>query len=60
MATPKTISIPRQLMLLVGMALAVTVAATALYFFSSNRIFRDSTAMTTATVARLNDSYVLM
>jgi methyl-accepting chemotaxis protein len=60
MAIRKTKSIPRQLLLLLGMAGSVTVAAAALYYFTSGRTFQDSAALTTNTVAKLNRSYDLL
>ncbi len=60
MTPRKIVSIPRQLMLLVGMASAAMVGTAALYYFASNRTFKDSAAMTATTVARLNDSYDLL
>ena len=60
MAAQKNKSIPRQLLLLLGMAGGVTLAAAALYYFTSNRTFKDSAAMTTSTVAKLNRSYDLL
>jgi len=56
----KSISIPRRLLLLVGLASAVTVAATALYYFTSTQIFKTSSALTTDTVAKLGRSYDLL
>jgi len=60
MATRKTKSIPGQLMLLVGMSTSATLAAAALYYFTSSQTFKDSAAMTTDTVAKLNRSYDLL
>ena len=47
-------------MLLVGIATLATLAAAALYYFSTSRTFKDSAAMTTDTVAKLNRSYDLL
>jgi methyl-accepting chemotaxis protein len=60
MATKKKFSIPQQLMLLVGIASCATIAAAALYYFTSTRTFKDSKAMTTVTVEKLNTSYNLL
>jgi methyl-accepting chemotaxis protein len=58
--TGETKNIPRQLMLLVGLASVGILAAAALYYFTSIRTFKDSAAMTTSTVVRLNLSYDLL
>ena len=60
MAIHEKISVPHQLMLLVGMASGATIVAAALYYYTSSRTFKDSTAMTTATVEKLNTSYGLL
>ena len=60
MAAPKNKSIPRRLKLLAAMAASVTVAAAALYYFTTSKTFKDSAAMTTQTMAKLNRSYELL
>jgi methyl-accepting chemotaxis protein len=55
-----TMSIPRQLMLLVGITSAATAVVAALYYFNSLQTFRNAAAMTDATVAKLNNSYDLL
>jgi len=47
-------------MLLVGIASSATIAAAALYYFTSTRTFKESKAMSTATVEKLNNSYNLL
>jgi methyl-accepting chemotaxis protein len=56
----KTSSIPRRLFLLVGVAAVITTVAAALYYVSANRIFQNSSALTTATTAKLDLSYGLL
>jgi methyl-accepting chemotaxis protein len=58
--TKKNQSIPRQLLLLLSLAASVTLAAVALYYFNSLQTFKDSSAVTTVAVARLNQSYDLL
>jgi methyl-accepting chemotaxis protein len=60
MAMNKKISIPHQLMLLVGVASSATIAAAAHYYVTSTRTFKDSKTTTTATVEKLNNSYNLL
>jgi methyl-accepting chemotaxis protein len=60
MALPRIFSIPQQLMLLVGIASAATAIAAGLHYFSSTRALQDSAAMTTTTMAELNNSYELL
>ena len=53
-------SIPRQLMLLIGMAVVAMLAAAVFYYFACSRMFKDSAAMTTEAMARLDNSYDLL
>jgi len=46
--------------MLLGLAGSVTVVAAALYYFTSSRTFKDTAAMTTDTIAKLNRSYDLL
>jgi methyl-accepting chemotaxis protein len=56
----KTQSIPRQLVLLLGLVAGVMLAMGTLYFYTSNRTSRDNAAQTTRTVAQLTLSYDLL
>jgi methyl-accepting chemotaxis protein len=60
MSQRKTQNIPRQLMLLVGMAGGATLAAAALYYYTSTQTFKDTSALATGTMVRLNCSYDLL
>jgi methyl-accepting chemotaxis protein len=60
MTSPAKASIPRQLFLLVATASCSTLAAAALYYFTSRQTFQDTSALTTSTVASLNRSYDLL
>ena len=53
-------SIPRQLRWLTGMAGGATLAATALYFFTSIQSSQDSAALINSTMTQLNCSYDLL
>ena len=53
-------NIPRQLQLLVGVASCGTVLATAIYYFSTGALLRDSATLTETTTAQLNRSYELL
>jgi methyl-accepting chemotaxis protein len=53
-------SIPRQLKLLISVAASSTLVAVALYYFTSIGTFKDSAAMTAATVKQLDRSYTLL
>jgi len=56
----KVSSIPHRLFLLVSLAALITTAAAALYYVSANRIFQNTSALTTTTVAKLDLSYRLL
>ncbi|MFO1477546.1 MAG: bacteriohemerythrin [Verrucomicrobiota bacterium] len=53
-------SIPRQLLLLLGLAAAVTLAAAALYYTTSSRAFKDTAAITQSAVEKLDRAYQLL
>ncbi len=56
----KNKSIPWQLKMLTGMAMAITLAAGCLYYFTSVETFKASAGMAAATVTQLNRCYDLL
>ncbi len=56
----KLTSIPRQLILLVGLASAAVVIAGGVHYFTAQRAFKKSMAMTVDTVKQLDRSYDLL
>jgi methyl-accepting chemotaxis protein len=59
-APHRKVSIPRQLFLLIAFAAVAIVAAVAISYYASRTIFQESSQLTTATMAGLNDSYDLL